>query len=280
MADEVTLGKARPTAFEADDYRTFMRELAASLAPDGRGIQNALAHVIKCQPSYLTKIMKGTADLSIEQAISAAKFFNLDVLETRYFMTLVLLERAGSTELATHLKEMLEALKKDQNRIKERVSGHKAIPLVTASVYYSNWIYSAIHMVVSLPSVKTAVDIAKTLNLHPDFVRKGCDFLLQNGLIDETNGIFHVQKNFTYLGDDSPLLTLHHSNWRNKAMMNLQSSAQQDDLHYTAVFTISQKDVKEFRERLVALISELTVCVDASEEEKLQCLCLDWFSLK
>ncbi len=72
-----------------------------------RGYQARLAEALHCNPSHLSKVLKGRTYFTLEQAADAARFWQLDELETLFFVTLVAIDRAGTEHLKSTLLQNL-----------------------------------------------------------------------------------------------------------------------------------------------------------------------------
>ena len=63
------------------------------------GLKGKLAQHIGCQGTYLSQVLKGTAELSLEQAFLASDFFGHTEEEKKYFILLHQKDRAGNKDL-------------------------------------------------------------------------------------------------------------------------------------------------------------------------------------
>lgn len=82
-----------------------------------------------------------------------------------------------------------------------------------------------------------------------------------------------------FLKGDSPFVVQHHENWRLRAMDNI-TRPRKENLHFSSVYTLSEKDFSRIREILHESIQEVWSIVQPSKEEKLCVLNLDFFELK
>src|SRR5213595_3742322 len=89
--------------FEYVDYRSYVSDLLASQPKKGHGFRSKLATVIGCRPAYITLVLKGQANLSLEQADLLCAHFGLTSEEADFFLLLVQFERAGSASLRQRL---------------------------------------------------------------------------------------------------------------------------------------------------------------------------------
>jgi hypothetical protein len=81
-----------------------------------------------------------------------------------------------------------------------------------------------------------------------------------------------------HLGNNSPMISRLHSNWRMQAIQSLERE-RPEELHYSSAVTVSRKHVPEIRKALVAAIEEVRAIVKPSPEECLYCYSLDLFEV-
>lgn len=71
-------------------------------------------------------------------------------MELEYFSLLVQKERAGSHELREHLVRRLAQLKTEASKLSKRISHDRSLTDQERAIFYSSWIYSAVHLFTSL----------------------------------------------------------------------------------------------------------------------------------
>jgi hypothetical protein len=67
-------------------------------------------------------------------------------------------------------------------------------------------------------------------------------------------------------------------NWRLQAMDSLEREDLQD-LHYSAIVSLSQQDVRKLKNKMLENIKEYLEVVRPSKEEQVFSLCLDFFDV-
>lgn len=152
------------------------------------------------------------------------------------------------------------------------------LSLADKSIFYSDWYYTAIQVLTSIPRFQTRQKLAEHLALPLDRVELAVEFLLRAGLCQESKGRIKMAAKKTYVESSSPLITKHHVNWRLRAIDKLPKR-NSSCLFFTCPVSLSGRDATHFRERLEALIKEFYECVDASPEEEAFCLNIDWFQV-
>ena len=87
------------SVFESLDYKRYMRQQIAAHG-DVYGYKSRLAAAAGCQKSYLSQVLNGAHDLTLEHAAGLAAFWQLPRLDGEYFMELVNWARASSPRFA------------------------------------------------------------------------------------------------------------------------------------------------------------------------------------
>ncbi len=68
------------TLFDYSDYKKYLSDRLKT------GTKSKFAACIGCQPSFLSQVLGGSPDLSLEQGILANEFFGHTGAETQFFM--------------------------------------------------------------------------------------------------------------------------------------------------------------------------------------------------
>ena len=111
--------------FNFQDYRTCLRQF---LDRGPRGTKLALARALRCQPGFVTQILKGEKQLSLEQALGFTSFAGLEGAEKEYFLLLVQKDRAGTRELRDFFQVKLGELRRERaSLLKHRLKAPRAV---------------------------------------------------------------------------------------------------------------------------------------------------------
>jgi uncharacterized protein (TIGR02147 family) len=263
------------------DYRDYKRYLNAALSTGGasRGSRSRLAQALRCQTAFISHVLNGNSHFSLDHAVVISRFLGHTSEESRYFILLVSLGRAGSKALEDHFKTQIEEIQHKRTQIKERITTDHALKPETQMRYYSAWYYSAIHVTTSVPKFQTRDAIAAALGLAPALVTECLEFLAESGLVISKGGRFLIGPARMHLGADSSMISKLHANWRLQALQSLERpiSTATPDLHYSTVLTLSHEDAKRVRETLLRAIDETERIFRPSPEEVVYCVDIDWF---
>jgi uncharacterized protein (TIGR02147 family) len=268
------------TLFECVEYKQYLQALVTRTGARS-GYRAALARHIGCQPTYLSQVLHGSAHLSLEQADSLNIFLNHSGDESKYFLLMVQRDRAGTESLRQYFqREMKEMI--DRNLATARtLSPERSLDEQGLRArYYSSWHYAAVHMALMIQDLRTPHALSAELKLPVSKVMEVINTLLSSGLIEvSANNSYKCTQKTLRLTNKSPELPRHHTNWRIRAIESLDNEGL-NDLHYSAVITLSLKDVQALKRRMLKRVNEDLEALRPSPEEELYCLNLDLFSLR
>jgi uncharacterized protein (TIGR02147 family) len=259
------------------DYRKYLN---ASLITAGKksGIKAKAAEAIRSQPPYLSRVLSGQADLSLEQADSMSRFLSHSPEEHHYFLLLVQKERAGSASLKSYFIEQLEGERLKRQNITHQVKPSDLVSREAESRYYSSWIYGAVHVFVSIEGAQTPSVIASALHVPLTVVKEVLRFLVTHGLVKEKKDRYSVGKSHVHLRNDSELVARHHLNWRLLTMERLIAHSSQN-LHYSGVATLDEATASLLRENLVQNLKSNLQQIEKAPSKAVYVYNLDFFEL-
>lgn len=268
-----------PDVFQFEDYKVYLNNrLDDPTRGGGRGSRSRLSVSLGCQTAYTAQVLKGSAHFSLEQGEAANEFLGHNEEEGNYFLLLIQKARAGTPKLRHRFERELARIKEARLILKNRFGVQSILSREAQTQYYSAWYYAAIHALASVPRFRTAGPIAKHLGVEAGKIQEALTFLSEVGILMETKDGYSIGTARLHLGADSPLISKHHTNWRLQAIRSLER-AEPDDLHYSSVVSLSEKDRALIRELLVKTLEQIKATVRASKEECVQCLSLDFFKV-
>lgn len=263
--------------FKYIDYRNYILN-KAEMVVQKHGYKAQLAQAAGCQRSYFSQVLNETADLLPEHCLGLSEFWNHSPTETEYFLNMVLYSRAGTKKLKTHFKEKLEHFKKEQENLAKRITDKVVLAEEHAAIFYSNWQYLAITILISIPAFRKIAAISERLNLSEKVVKKALIDLEKLGMVYKSSDDWLATSATIHVPRESSFNAINHSHWRNKAVENAFIS-DEDSVHYTSVCTLSKTDVQRIKEMILQLIDESRTIVGPSKEEEIYCLTCDWFKI-
>ncbi len=267
----------KKTIFNFQNYRDFLKNYLKEL-PKSHGVLKAWAEHLKVHSTLVSQVMMSKRDFTEEQALDLCDFIGLGALEKDYLLELLRLERAGTNNLKKYHQMKLKELSSKALKLSERIETERKLTEQESSIFYSSWVYSAIRLSCSIGSGLTIDEVAEKLSVPRTQILSAIDFLRESGFVKQNGARFEIGTQYTHLGKGSPYLNRHHANWRVKALQKIDHMTDQE-LMYTAPFSISEKDFSILREQMVGVIQEFLKTVKASEGETVACLNLDLFKV-
>lgn len=262
--------------FNYENYKDFLNAIF-TIEGKGRGQRSKLAKYIGCQNGFISHVLNGHVNFSLEQTLKVTDFLKLDQAEADFFMLLVQQERAGSVALKNYFKSQVDQILKKRSQIKERIKVKSELDERDYLIYYGHWYYSAIHIATSIPALQTVEAMEKELGIPRRLIKDVLKFLTEKALVEEVGGIFKIGKTRIHVDRNSPLFIKHHTNWRIEAIKALEKT--QDGLHYSGVISLSEEDGKKVKEVLLGAIERAENILIESPEEKLMSISLDFFEI-
>ena len=264
--------------FNYSDYKLYLKDKLNYLCKNEWGYKQKAASHIGCQASYLSQIISGKPDLTLDQAHKLNQLFLHDKTETRYFILLVELGRAHSRELQNYLKEQIEEIKDARYDLKKRLQETDQVSRENMDKYYSSWLYTAAHMALALPNMQEPRALAQKLNIPEKMAAEVIEFLVSTGLVEKVKGKFEFTKMRSHLDRNSDFIQRHHINWRSQTLQSVEKNFA-DDLHFSTVFAISKDDFNVIKEIFIKSIESARAVIRPSEPEELYAITLDVFKV-
>ncbi|MBS1983727.1 MAG: TIGR02147 family protein [Bdellovibrionales bacterium] len=261
--------------YSHSDYKRYLIERTRV---EGHGARQRLAQAIACQAAYVSHVLNGDRHLSVDQAEAVARHFALGSDETEYFVWLVEWARAGTPGARRLFARLLEQKRTQSLQLKKRVNISEELSDADKAIYYGSYIYSAVHMLVTIPKYRTVESIAQRLAQPSARIVAVLDFLTSRQLVTERAGKFEAGSRYLFIDKESSFVLQHHSNWRLQAMQNAAKRSG-EDLHLSLVVTLSEEDAQSLRQRVAEFVSEISGKIKESKEERLMNLNLDFFEV-
>lgn len=265
--------------FECGTYREVV---AKKLKSDGneRGYRSKLAQSAGCQLSYINHVLDTQADFTPDQAAGICEFWGFGDLETEYFMNLIHLGRARSPRLQQRIERRLVDIRSEHLKSKKSRLSHEPYDRERVIEYYLDWAASAVHAFLGVAGTNEPPEIANRLRMDESRVRHLLSLLQDLGFATKEGTAWRSTSKFFHAADESRFANLHHMNWRRQVERELERYPQKKgNLHYTALYSLSQPDVEKLRKFLVETISQTREVVRPSPEETVACFTLDLFEL-
>jgi hypothetical protein len=263
---------ALPSIYDHEDYREYLIERLDS-AEFGRGARQKLASYIGCQPSFVSQVLAGRNELSLEHAHKINFFLNHGNEESQCFILMNLLSKAGSFELQKFLREQLNRIKENQMQV-HKVVNKAELHKDDLLYYYTNWLCVSMHMLAAVPKYQSAKVMQEKLGASDTEMLETINFLSRTGLLEVHGGVIKVGEAHLHLKKTSPYAQSATILTRLKVLEKLRLS-DSHAINYTSNFTISKNAYDSLRRRILDFIVELDEHIQRDDPEAFCTLVLD-----
>ena len=253
-----------------------MNDYIRELPKKGYGFKSRIGEAMNCKTAYVAQVLNGNAHFSPEQAESLTGLLHLQDREVDFLLLLVQIARAGTPGLRRRLQTQIESQRAEQLNLKQRFRAGHDLGEKEVLEFFSRWYIAAVHLGATIPGLKTRATLAKALAIDEKLIDEALNFLVAHGLLQEQKGKLEPGPTRIFIGKDSPILKMHHANWRTKAVQSLDDM-KSPSVHFTSVYSLSEKDAAQIRERLIREIESVRAIVKGSPEEQLHTFTLDFF---
>jgi uncharacterized protein (TIGR02147 family) len=265
------------SVFDSPDYKAYLRSKVGG-ATQKKGVKSAMARALGCQPTYITHVLSGHANLSLEQAEAMNRFLAHSREEAQVFLLLVLRDRAGTHTLKANFQEQIDAILANRLVLTKRLGQRNVLTEEQRAIFYSAWYFLAAQIGLTIPSWRTPAALARRLGLSAARTTEIVDFLASAGLAQRSGNELLPTETLIRLGRDSHHIFKHHVNWRVKAMDSLEHEGPRD-LHYSGVLSLSERDAARVKDLLLEQLKSNLKIVADSKEEKLFGMNIDFYNL-
>ena len=162
--------------------------------------------------------------------------------------------------------------------LKNRFDIKKSLKKVDQQVYYSNWLYTCIHMMLAIPEYRSPMAICRHLNFPRENVMEVITFLEEAGLIQKRGAHYEIGVTKIYLSKVSPQIQSHLTNWRIQAIRSIEIN-HNVDFHFSTIVSMAVADVQIVKEILIKAMEQSRAVIGESQEEKVQSICIDFFGI-
>lgn len=265
--------------FEFKSYKSYLRKLVDQA--ENRGMLSRLSEAAGCQRPYLSKVLQDDSEVQLtpDHMFGICEYLGLSELESRYLKLLLDHERASSPQYRQSLEKQIAQAKNQHLNLKNQI-GKEQLSTATDpfSFYYSYWLYSALHIAVSIPGLQTVSKLANKFSLPEGMIESYLQSLETAGLVKKTRERWSWLAGDLHLSKDSYWILPHHMNWRNQAVQNV-ALRNPESTHYSVVQSISSSDFEVLRLKIVEWINQFQKVSSPSSPEELICFNLDFFKI-
>lgn len=229
-----------------------------------KGLISQIAGKCGCDRTYLSQVLNGKADLTPDHMIQFCDKLGLSDMESRYLLLVLLRDRSSALAARKSFQLKIDHLKKEASVLTNKILENEKpgeISEESRTLYYSHWLYAAIHILCSIPAYQTSQALSLKLQTAPEAVNRILRDLLTMDVIRKDKDKYIHQGSDLYIPQSAPQSYAHHLNWRMRAVERTMFA---EDVHYTNLFSISKEDVEKLRNQILKLIDDQRKCIRAS----------------
>ncbi len=258
------------------NYKDYLKDILHD--KESRGLQSKLARHLKTQSAYLYQVLKAKGDLTEDQAYKVTTFFQLDAIDTDYFLLLVRYAKAGTPELKNFIKENLNKKSDEKLNLKNYADANEPqINDAAWAYYFSDQLPSYIHILTSSDKFQTADKIARRLNQPVTLITKHLRNLSVFGFVSlNTDKWIHSSPSIHIPWDSghNKLLQLMR---RSQALSAILTKKNVDEVHFSSLFTLDKKAYDELRAQISEFVKKAQKTIHNGGTDEMYTLCVDLF---
>ncbi|MGE3758417.1 MAG: DUF4423 domain-containing protein [Pseudobdellovibrionaceae bacterium] len=238
-----------------------------------------MAEAAGCQPSYLSQVLSGKVQLIPDHGWGIVQFLNLSELEGDYFMALIDHARTLSPKWRAKVESRMASLQKQAQNIGKRLEKKQGLLDEHRELYFSSWLWAALHRILDIPNYQTVPAIASRLKVAEDKVLSYLEGLEKMGLAKRESGLWKLGESSIHLSKTSPLLPLHLHHWRTQAVLKAQDLGGSNGVHFTGVYTLSVEAYEHLHELLLKVIEDFHKVATPTASEEIVTFNCDLFKV-
>lgn len=266
--------------FIHNDYRSFLREILEKRPRKGRGEMQKIAEHLRVHSTLISQIMSGLRELTDEQAFELSHYLELTETESEYFQLLVKIERAGTQTYKQHLKEKLNEMREQVQKVSKRFTKTDELNDQQKAVFYSSWIYSAIRLFCSTKEEgRSLEDVMQYFHISRTRAAEYLEFLVSCHLCENKKDLYQMGNQRTYIDRGSIYFLKHHLNWRMKSIERSETATSDEKL-YTVTMSVSHEGFLKIKDEISKLLNEVLKVSNTTDPEKLVCFNCDFFQIE
>lgn len=247
--------------FNYTDYRSALNKMIDNAPYNGRGIKSTIAYLIECRPSYITHVLSGRLNFTLEQAIVVTKYFELNANETNFFLALLNYDRAGNSDLKKHYQSQLALLKELSKSTGQSVIDNpdpERLEYEEVRELSSSWIYTALIVKIASNAGTSICKLQNDLQIKKEIISDAIKLLIRRGyVIKDGDSLFKSNKNVSFVCKEIIAHRNMHITWRSKVLHDLQQLKDRDGLNITFPIATNYKLKNKCVDILKDAISEI-----------------------
>ncbi len=256
--------------YKFNNTSSYLKHIAQNQNKPNRGMQSRLAEAAGCSKPHFSLVMKERAFLTPDQAYGVCQYLGLSKMEQKYFELILSHERASNKKYKDYLKQEIKKYKIKATKLIHKTENNNPTELSSEDLflYYSDWIYSAVHIATSIPHYQSIKKLKSFFHLDSKKINEIIDYLNKIKLIKQDGDSVKISNNNMHLDKESKYYKIFSKQWSDK-IHELQKNKNLDDFDYTGCFTCDEDAYEQIREEFDHLFEKIQKIVQKSSERKM-----------
>jgi hypothetical protein len=191
------------------------------------------------------------------------------------------LSRAATQELRKFLQDECKAAQKKNKEVKNRLESNKLSEAEEfIKKYFSSWIPSSVHIATSSKKYQTVETIAQRLGLSEELVLGHLKFLEKHRLVKRESGTAWVFAGGPmHLSKEISVNNTYQLNRRLQVIKSIQQNSNNEDMHFSSIFTLDKKSLEQVRTILLESIEKSHKVIHAGGTDEMYGITIDLFEV-
>lgn len=238
-----------------------------------------LAQKCLMQPSYLTNVLKGRADLNSDQLYRLCELLGLNSEEQEYLNLLLELKRTQYEKRRTELKQKIKKWKVEHLRAEKNITAEKvSLTAEQTEKYYLDPYIQLVHIYLTIPKVKKTLEaLAQKFSVSEARMLQVLNALEEIQYIRKKGNQYEILVNGKHLPRESPMLRPHQHMLRLKSLEQMQALTPEQVYSFSVTVSTSPEVREHLQAEFLKFIKAAEKLVKNSEPEKLYQINFDLF---
>ena len=279
--------------FQEKSYRQAIEKIVSTRKHlDSRMRFSLLAEAMRIQKSYLSKVLKGEANLSSDQLHLGCQYLELNADESRFLQLLLEKERTGIPERKESLDAQVEKIRARNQETRKHLtapevrSAEQSGPL-GAGEYYIDPLNQLVHIALTIPRyLADPRKLAGVLGVSSLRIESALQTLARLGVIsirpeedsdNRSKGRLELLQRQVHLPRGSPFYRPWRAQLRLWALQRMQELGAKEAYTFSVVFSTDEATRKEIHEKFLEFLSWAEKRVETGKPERLYQMNFDLF---
>lgn len=240
---------------------------------------SGVANACLMQPSYLTNVLKGRAELNSDQLYRVCERLGLKDEAYEYLLLLLELKRASYEKKRVHFQQKIRKLQTLHLRAERNLSvAPVQLSAEQTEKYYLDPYIQLVHIYLSIPKgTKTLEGLAKKFALSLERAAQVMNTLEEIRYVQKKNGKYEALVSGRHLPRESAMLRPHQVLLRSRSLDQMQRLTSDQVYSFSATISTSPATRTQLQAEFLKFLKTSEKLVKSSEAERLYQINFDLF---